>query len=418
MKNLIFIPIVFLVMCGKDSAHSELSGDKYSFKEMHLGLFVHYMHPAKEYRWGATTWADGSEVQSLDELADNLDVGNLAETAATMGAQYVIFTTWHANMNALYPSEVIPDWIPGHCSKRDVIRDLASALKTKGIRLVLYIHPSDAGPDFSREDQDRTGWNDGPPYTRWNDFVNEVVAEVAERYGDDLYGFYVDGGLPAQVDAARLRKTIIDRVPDAVLIQNSGLNPECADYGAHERMQDPFPASAWLRCQTVTKEWWAMSAPVTFSPELAYQYTVLQAAVENRMGGGVAWSFGPHPGGRWELGIPSFCEDLGRLITWAGPSLFNTRPGKAYKTVDKTPLIGLNYVATESPDGSITYLHLFRPPRNTTLKLPPPADGRQFSRATLLHGEPIDFSFDESGLTLKVKSADQWDDVDTIIKLE
>ena len=418
IKKLVFIPMVFLTMCGRDSAHSELSDTIDSFREMHLGLFVHYMHPAKEYRWGSTTWADGTEVQSLDELADNLDVEDLAETAATMGAQYVIFTTWHANMNVLYPSEVMKRMLPGHCSKRDVIRDLAQALKIKGIRLVLYIHPSDAGPDFTKEDQDRAGWNDGPPYQRWNNFINEVVAEVADRYGEDLYGFYIDGGLPVQVDAPRIRKTIIDRIPDAILIQNSGLNPECVDYGALERMQSPYPASDWLRCQTITNEWWAISAPVTFAPEFAYQYTILQAAVQNRMGGGVAWSFGPHPGGRWELGVRSFCKILGERIERAGPSLFTTMPSQAYITESDIPLIGLPFVATESRDGLVTYLHILKPPKGRIFKLPPPANGRRYSKASLLHGDQIDFLADETGITLKVKSSDEWDDVDTIIILE
>jgi alpha-L-fucosidase len=70
------------------------------------------MNPAKEYRWGSTQWADGSQVQSPGELADNFDADDLAKTAASMGAQYVIFTTWHANMNVLYPSEVMKKWLP------------------------------------------------------------------------------------------------------------------------------------------------------------------------------------------------------------------------------------------------------------------------------------------------------------------
>ena len=76
-----------------------------------------------------------------------------------MRAQYVQFTAWHANMNALYPSKVLQRRLPGHCSRRDVIADLIRAVRAKNIRLILYIHPSD-GHDFSRADQDRVGWND------------------------------------------------------------------------------------------------------------------------------------------------------------------------------------------------------------------------------------------------------------------
>ena len=388
------------------------------FADMHLGLFAHYIYVGRPYACGATEWADGAAVQSLDELADNLDVEDFAATAAAMRAQYVLFTTWHANMNVLFPSAVMKRQLPGHCSRRDAVGDLIRALKARNIRTVLYIHPSD-GHDFSKEDQDRVGWNEAPPFRRWNDFINDVLAEVVERYGADVSGYYFDGGLPEQIDAPRLRKTVLDRQPGTWLIQNSGLNRACVDYAATEdRMQPPYPPTTWLRCQTIADEWWAKRGIVTWCPELAYRYTVLQASVTGRMGGGAAWSFGPHPGGKWELGVRSFCQRLGGLVERAGPSLFGTCPSKAYIEKDQ-PLLGLTYVATQSPDGKKTFLHLFLPPKGRSVQLPAPADGRRFSSASLLgSGNKVSLSQTETEVVLTLGQADHWDDVDTIIVLE
>ena len=389
-----------------------------SFAEMHLGLFAHYTYVGKPYEWGSTEWADGTAVRSLDELADNLDVEDFAATAAAMRAQYVLFTAWHANMNVLFPSAVMKRRLPGHCSRRDAVGDLIRALKARNIRPMLYIHPSD-GHDFTREDQDRVGWNDGPPFGRWNDFINEVLAEVVDRYGKDVSGYYIDGGLPGQVDAPRLRKTILDRQPGAWLIQNSGINRACVDYGALERMGPPYPATTWLRCHNITDEWWAKGTTVHLRPELAYQYTILQAAVTGRMGGGVAWSFGPHPGGKWEVGVPSFCQRLGALVDRAGPSLFGTRPSRAYVVKDRQPLEGLAYVATESPDGKRTFLHLFVPPKDRSFQFPAPANGRRFSSARLLDsGHKVSLLQTDTAVGLTLDPADHWDDVDTILVLE
>lgn len=402
------------------------STDPVSFTDMHLGLFAHYTYVGKPYQWGATEWADGTMAQSLDELADNLDVENFAATAAAMRAQYVIFTTSHANMNALWPSETLMRRFPGHYSRRDALGDLIRALKVRNIRMIFYIHPSVPGPDFTREDQDRFGWNDGPPWRRWNDFYNEYLAEMVERYGKDVSGYYIDGGLPEQVDAPRLRKTILDRQPDAWLIQNSGLNRACVDYGARERMEAPYPSTTWLRCQTITEEWWARRASVQWRPEQAYRYTILQAAVSGRLGGGVAWSFGPRPGGKWEEGVPSFCERLGVLVDRAGASLFGTRPSRAYVTqgeqdwpAEGPPLNGLSYCATESPDGKKTFVHVFLPPKERSFQLPVPADGRRFSSARLLDtGRKVSLLQTDTGLRLTLDPADHWDEVDTIIVLE
>lgn len=385
---------------------------------MHLGLFAHYMFVGKPYKWGSTEWANGKLVQSLDELADNLNVQDFADTAETMGAQYVMFTAWHANMNALFPSKTMRRQLPGHCSRRDAIADLIHALKAKHIRTVLYIHPSD-GHDLTIEDQDRVGWNDGAPWKRWNDFINELVAEVVARYGKNLSGFYIDGGLPPQVDPPRLRRTVLAGMPHAWMIQNSGLNRDLVDFGATEnRMVPPYPPTTWLRCQVITEEWWAMQATCQWSPELAYRYTVLQAAVTGRMGGGVAWSFGPQPGGTWEVGVRGFCQGLGELVRRAGPSLFGTRPSKAWVTTDQ-PLEGRQFVATESADGKRSYIHLFIPPKGREIVVSAPANGKRFTSAYVLgSGHKIALSETDKGLHLTLGEKDKWDAVDTIIELE
>jgi len=397
----------------------EPSAKSLAFQKMHLGMFIHYTYAGKPYQWGSTMWADTSKVKSLDELADNLDVNDIAETAASMRAQYVVFTPFHANMMVLYPSESLNRHLPGHCSKRDVILDLINALKRKNIRLLLYFHPSD-GHDLSKSDQERVGWNNGAPYTRWNDFINGFLGELVTKYGKDISGYFIDGGLPEQVDAARLRKTIIDRYPDSWIIQNSGNNPLLADFSAREdNMVPPFPATSWVRCQRISGEWWAKINNVMFNPEMAYRYTILQAAVSNRLGGGTCWSFGPHPDGRWEPGVRSFCKDLGHFTDKAGESLFGTLPGKAYRTKEGQPLLGTQFVATESPDGNKTYLHVLLPPKGQRLEIPSPTDKRHFSSARLFsNNHKIELEQTETAVYLTLISSDRWDDLDTIVVLE
>ena len=409
------IPAALLLASSLMGQEATTMPNQSAFSDMHLGLFAHYTHVGRPYEPGCTTWSNGSPVASLDELADNLDVPVLVRSAAAMRAQYLQITAWHANMNALFPSEVLARRLPGHCSRRDVIRDLIEALRPTGIRLVLYIHPSD-GHDFSREDQDRVGWNDGPKYARWNDFVNEVIAEVVDRYGRDVAGYWVDGGLPAQVDPGRLRETILSRQPGAWLIQNSGLNRALVDFGAHETFAEPYAATAWQMNGVITGDWWAKQGFLHVSPEMALEYTVLQAGVPGGAGG-VAWSVGPHPGGRWETGVPEFMQRLGEYVQRVGPALFGTRPSPAYPTADGTPLRSARVVGTESQDGRTTYLHVLWPPQGRELALPAPADGRRFTTAELLGGGEVAISQDADGVKLRLGEAAAWDLVDTVIAL-
>jgi hypothetical protein len=232
--------------------------------------------------------------------------------------------------------------------------------------------------------------------------------------------------VPRQVDAARLRKTILSRMPDAWIIQNSGLNRAIADYAAHERMEPPYPSTTWIRCQTITDEWWARKATLQWSPELAYRYTVLQASLQGRLGGGVAWSVGPHPDGRWELGVPSFAVRLGELMDRAGDSILGTRPSKAFPTTpikpgsnSGPPLAGLRFAATESAEGRTTFIHCFLPPKGQSLELPPTADGRKFAKARLLpKGTRLTLESTPTGLLVTLPKGARWDDVDTILRLD
>jgi len=61
------------VSWGEEGPVPRQTSDHASFADVHLGLFAHYMYVGKPYQWGATEWADGTAVQSLDELGDNLN---------------------------------------------------------------------------------------------------------------------------------------------------------------------------------------------------------------------------------------------------------------------------------------------------------------------------------------------------------
>ena len=108
----------------KVTGEKDASAKSLAYQQMHLGLFIHYTFAGKPYQWGSTLWADTSKVKSLDELADNFDAENFADMAQSICVQYIIFTIPHANMNVLFPSEVMKKYLPGHWSKRDVLLDL------------------------------------------------------------------------------------------------------------------------------------------------------------------------------------------------------------------------------------------------------------------------------------------------------
>ncbi|MBN1444552.1 MAG: alpha-L-fucosidase [Candidatus Omnitrophica bacterium] len=403
-----------------------------SYKDLRLGMMVTCVYAGKPcYKSNVILGrrANGSAIASLDELADGLDVKDLVDVAKSMCAEYMEFTAWHANMNVLYPSETMKRMLPGHCSRRDVIRDLINALKDTGIKLYLYVHPND-GHDFCKEDQDKVGWNEGPPYSRWNEFITAVFEELANRYKGEIAGYWVDGvgrpgGAMTQEDMVKLMEKFrrIDKNPEIIMNGDCGVG-KWADYGSSESVRWPYAQGHKCRVtQTISLQYWADCGYAWFSPEMAFQYTVMQASVEGHIGGGVAWSAGPYPGGKWEPGVREFYSKLGSYIKPVLPTILGTKPSQSFTTPAGTYSLNdgdrwmLN-VATQSKNGKETYVHVLRPPAVRTLNLPVPADGRKFSQAKLYAtGKPVLFLQDNSGVHLTLSPSETWNMLDTVITL-
>ena len=428
-----------------------------AFQNAKYGLFVHYVWGGTAY--SATVNKDGSMPAGLDDVADRFDADVFADDLAAMGVEYVLFTAWHANMNVLYPSKVMDRWLPGHSSKRDLLGDLIKACKARNISVLLYTHPRD-GHDFTAAEQARTGWADGrspnPDWAKfnkrkWNDFINDAYGELVDRYGNDILGIYLDEGSGEAdshrvVDYPRLRKTITAKHPGLLMMQNDYGNLYTCDIGNKEIYytgpfakadgnQWPsykipisivvgsifwaaFPEGAGKPAHTSKKV--SFNKWIPYTPGAMFRYTVLQSAT-NRDGGGVLWAAGTYPGGGWERGVLDRMKKTGALIKPVESSIKNTSPSTSYVTVPGTTIAQLKWgVATRSPDGKAEFLHILNPPAGgaRSLKLPPPADGKIFTKAELLaDGRPVELVQDAAGLALTLPQGASWDANDTVIKL-
>jgi hypothetical protein len=429
-----------------------------NYRAMKYGFFVHYVWGGEAY--SATINKDGTMPKGLDDLADRFDAEGFARDMAAMGVEYVLFTAWHADMNVLYPSKVMDKWRPGHSAKRDLIGDMIKACKAKGVQVLLYTHPRD-GHDFTDADMAKTGWHRGegsnPDFNRWdkakwNDFINESYAELVERYGNDILGLYLDEGSGAAdsyrvVDYPRLRKTITEKHPHLLMMQNDYGNLYSCDIGNLEvfynHSHNTPDGDQWtaykIPISVVTGSiFWAAFAEgksepaqksakvgfypwVKFTPEAMFRYTALQAG-SNTDGGGTLWAAGPYAGGGWETGVLDRMRKTGELIKPVERSIKNTFPSTSYPTAPGTRIANLTWgVATRSTDDKFEYLHVLKAPADGSkiLKLPPPADGKKFSKAVLLaEKKPVALKQDESGVSLSLPTGSSWDRLNTVIALQ
>src|ERR1022692_5138752 len=412
-----------------NSPHSSCAQEQgiQNFQKMKYGFFVHYVWGGTAY--SATVNPDGSVPAGLDELADRFDAARFADDLHSMEVEYVLFTAWHANMNCLWPSPKMNHWLPGHASRRDVLRDMITAVRAKGIRVLLYTHPSD-GHDLTAAEQSATGWGPTFDYAKWNDFINDIYGDLISRYGNDIEGIYIDehGGNATYVDYARLRQTVKGGNTNLLMLQNYYGSIYSCDLGDKEVNAlstdgNLWPAPDVPSATFISSAWWASKPSgqfsLRFSPESIFRYTVLNAGISS-MSGGPAWAAGNYSGHGWEDGVLQTMQRVASYLRPIARSVTNTYASTSYVTVPGATIQSLSWgVATKSTDDRYEYLHVLKPPTGKSLVLPPPADHKRFGSATLLaNKQKMALSQNGYRVLLTLQGTNTWDRLDTVIELK
>jgi autotransporter-associated beta strand protein len=290
---------------------------------------------------------------------------------------------------------------------------MIDAVQAKGIRVYLYTHPYQ--PITS-------------PNSRHNDFINDLYAELIARYGSRIDGLWIDenqitSNQDSLVDYKRLMATIKEGNPDLVTMQNGGqiytvdmAGPEVVgswNYG-------------WSECL------YNLANPGS-GPGMddMLRTTVLEAAA-NFEGGGVHWSIdGAAYAGLVET-TRAFA--LGRYLAPIRPAVCETTPSASfpppYKDGRTVSYSTVDWVATTSMDESKEFIHVLKAPAGNTLTLPPTADGKVFSGATLMAslqpgggtqqflGLPVAMIQTPRGIQLTLPAGVSWSTLDTVIQLD
>lgn len=446
--------------------------DKAFILDLKYGLFSHYV-------WAGGSGAadlNGVASKNIQEQINTFDVQQYARDCKSFGAQYVIFTAWHARMNPLYYSPVYRRWRDNaevnnpDKNDRDLIAELAVALKAEGIDLFLYTHPNDLH-DFTPTDKAKFDYKQMGDttfnYSKWNDYLSEMYTEIAKRYKGKIKGFWIDEGLETVsndrfVDYKRLKATIGTVDPSLVLIQNywhfaPGKGKYLCDTGMKEFQihskwfngfwqyglaADRNDANTWpsfgysslgyIEENIISKE----NPNVLLKARDIFRYTIYQSA-SNYEGLGACWCVNPmrglNTGNIWSIGIQKILSEVGDLIKPISVSIFATEPSTSWpanvdvnpdKPFEKTGDLGtVTYVAMQSKKGSYEFIHVLNPSKSEvngkTLTLSAPVDGKVFTGAKLVKDNTVlNFRKATNGvITIELPDDVDWDVNDTAIEL-
>lgn len=140
-----------------------------------------------------------------------------ADLFAKVGARYVVLVTKHHDGYTLWPSAVQHPERQGWGSPRDMVGELAAAVRAKGMRFGTYYS---TGLDWSFELETDDDWVRGvmlsaPSSQVYADYAHDHLAELITRYQPDV--LWADIGYPSKGRLGELLTGYFESVPDGVV---------------------------------------------------------------------------------------------------------------------------------------------------------------------------------------------------------
>jgi alpha-L-fucosidase len=153
----------------------------------------------------------------VDEHAATVDFDDWADLFAASGAAYVVMVTRHLDGYPLWPTAVANPHMPrGYRSGRDLVGDLADAVRARGMKMGLYYA---GGTDWTFTQRPVRTMLDlvaqgslGPEYA---DYATAQVHELIDRYRPSV--LWNDMGWPADADLGGVLRHFYRTAEDGVV---------------------------------------------------------------------------------------------------------------------------------------------------------------------------------------------------------
>jgi len=159
-------------------------------KTARWGVMTHYLAD-----WKVREANEPMNIEKWNQMIDRFDVEGLAGQLDAVGAGYTIITIgqnsgYYLSPNATYDRLV--GIAPSRCSRRDLVSDVSTALRRRGIRLIVYL-PSGA-PSGDRGARESLQWQNGPyPNKEFQVKWEQIIRDWSLRWGDKIDGWWFDG---------------------------------------------------------------------------------------------------------------------------------------------------------------------------------------------------------------------------------
>jgi F5/8 type C domain/Alpha-L-fucosidase/Carbohydrate binding module (family 35)/NPCBM-associated, NEW3 domain of alpha-galactosidase len=387
------------------------------------GLFLHWGMFTAPRHTDCAAWEN-------DVTAGGWNADYWVDEATKLGASYIVLATFHSRLGYARPW---PSAIPGSCStKRDFLGELVAAGKAKNVRVLLYMTDD---PQWHNEVGVET--LDSAAYSAYKGrqvdlttrdgfgmYSYDLFFEVMRNY-PDLSGFWIDND-NAYWEREHLYEQIRERRPSWLLSNNNEDTP-IMDTVSNEQKTGmtpsyDYPQAAWTPMPRLveadyklpsTGDWWYSGGDPTVDVRLSTGRYVTNAGSSMKS----LMAETAMVNGRFPPQQEAFNNFMARWVPPIRESLHGTEGG-GYMYGGLAPGFwndGAHGVVTVKPRTNLQYVHVVTRPRTDFVRLRD--NGYRIAKVTDLRtGERMRFS--QSGGYLSILDVRNWDQYDTVFKVE
>jgi len=178
--------------------------------------------------------------------ASRFDAGAICDLAVRAGMRYVVLTTMHHEGYRLYPTK-----LSDFCSSRDLVGELVTAARARGLRIGLYHSLNNwmDQPDMVAALEDKAA------YETCIRATHERLRELVTRY-NPIDVLWYDGWWPFNAEGWRAEEmnAMVRKIQPHILF--NGRNGLAGDFATPEgHLGAPKPWRPWEACMTMNDSW-------------------------------------------------------------------------------------------------------------------------------------------------------------------